>query len=130
MYAVMTTSETGAYALRKTRRRFEDWKTDGRKYVRGFDADEVISKVPFLEQIKNGDDTEIFPAVHMLFKDQAAVQWEYLDKCVFNKVMKTHKEKLQANGVDIGSSMIFASRIGTLHQLRTDSKSYGTATYS
>lgn len=106
-------NETGPYRLRFSRCRFDTWKEDALNWCPAVDADDELSRIPTLEHFQVADDnSEIFSIVCKFIKNQPDVQFAYLDSCVFPKTMKFQKFKMQASGVDIGSSMLFASRIG------------------
>jgi hypothetical protein len=109
---VMFNSDHGPYRVRKARAKFESWKGESRIWCPNLDATEV-ARIPPLEHLQTSDENKsILAQVHKILRYQPGAQWEYLDTYVFPKTMKMQKEKLQASGVDIGSSMIFASRIG------------------
>lgn len=108
-------NETGPYRMRTSRSRFETWKDDALNWcpIVDTDVEDELSRIPILEHFQVADkNSEIFSIVWKFIKQQPDAQFAYLDSCVFPNTMKFQKFKMQASGVDIGSSMLFASRIG------------------
>eukprot|EP01038_Epipyxis_sp_PR26KG_P004325 gene4325-6126_t len=109
----MLNVDHGPYRQREHRRQFESFKEDGQFWSPNSEDVDDLKRIPSLEHLQTGDENiDVLLTIHKYFSLQPSAQWHYLDTYVFPKAMRFQVNKLQASGVDIGSSMMFASRIG------------------
>jgi hypothetical protein len=101
-------SEPGEVSKRKSHEDFEAWKEESKSYCHIHNFKSELEKIPAIEHF---DKSALMP-LHPFFKHHKAVLFEYLNTYVFNRTLNLFSKKLLASGVDIGSSMLFASRIG------------------
>lgn len=109
----MLNNDHGPYRVRPTRCKFETWKQGARNWCLSVEVDDEVSRIPPLEHFQVSDDNaDAFMSLYKVIKHNPASQWEYLDCYVLPIAMRFQTKKLQASGVDIGSSMLFAARVG------------------
>ena len=114
-------NEPGPFSERPSRILFEDWKSKAvaqwtaRQQVvdKNMGSTESISQPELLPlELLQVDDPSQLGSVMLLLSKLPEVVVHYLNKLVFPAVMKHRSVKLQASGVDLGSDMIFGTRLG------------------
>jgi hypothetical protein len=98
---------------------FNAWVADGRRLASvaaaGDTGDEAKRKssefVPTLELIQPSDAAQFAPAWRLIWKVPGAINY-WLNTYVFPDSMRAQSVKISASGQELGSGMVFGSRIG------------------
>ena len=109
--------EAGPFKERPSWIRFQDWldlaeaQRQRAATLAGLRRPRKADEIQPLELLQTTDESQM-AAVYAALKAVPEVILYYLEGHVFQRVLRQHKVKLQANGVDLGGDMLFGQRYG------------------
>lgn len=105
-------TEPGPFADRPSHQQFEKWKQSA-ETARAASKHTGVANLEVLSlDLFEPDDSKQMHSAHLALSFVGEAALDYMDRMVFPEVLKHQTQKMQASGMDIGSDMLFGTRLG------------------